>query len=448
MMRRPWTLLALLAIAYLSAPTSLTAERALAVDVEVVTVADSTAVIDWTTAARAANGVLAPLPVITTLEYRPASKDDWRRLQDSLVSAYHRAELTDLDPDRAYVYRILASGISLPDSLLAEGRFETLPRPPGDYLFSFATVADLQIALPGDPYYAVISEVRRGDGASEMLIGKDRVGQLFRTSADISRRLMLDINRHAEVAFTVVKGDLTQGSLEAEFREARRILDLLRAPFYAVPGNHDALLLPSTNGRSIWKNYFRNSRRQSFVHKGFRFLLLDSTYERVDGGTSHEGFLDADQIHWLQREISSSREPVFILMHHPPHRITLSGGQPAEPALDAIFAEGPVIGVFAAHGHRNALLSDPGEITATGSPPVVEGGPAVMYPGGFHIYRVFTGGYIQSFYQHSNLAALAESRSIQRNGPFAKQLSGLGEMAARNFTYLLEEHKLIPARAD
>ena len=169
MMRRPWTLLALLAIAYLSAPTSLTAERALAVDVEVVTVADSTAVIDWTTAARAANGVLAPMPIATTLEYRPESGNDWRGLRERLVSAYHRAEIGGLDPGSTYLYRILASGISLPDSLLAEGRFETLPRPPGDYLFSFATVADLQIALPGDPYYAVISQVRRGDGAS----GKD-----------------------------------------------------------------------------------------------------------------------------------------------------------------------------------------------------------------------------------------------------------------------------------
>src|SRR5690349_5111634 len=42
-----------------------------------------------------------------------------------------------------------------------------------------------------------------------------------------------------ELDLVVISGDFTQDGSEAEFKIAREFIDTLKAPVFAVPGNHD-----------------------------------------------------------------------------------------------------------------------------------------------------------------------------------------------------------------
>src|SRR5688500_18413513 len=53
------------------------------------------------------------------------------------------------------------------------------------------------------------------------------------------RRTVEDINKQTGIAFVVLTGDITELGTDDEIRRAKELLDLLKIPYYIIPGNHD-----------------------------------------------------------------------------------------------------------------------------------------------------------------------------------------------------------------
>ena len=71
-----------------------------------------------------------------------------------------------------------------------------------------------------------------------------------RHHVDLADGLAADLNAQAP-QLVVASGDFTQLGLEEEFREARRFLDALEAPAFAVPATTTCRSETSSRGSSI-----------------------------------------------------------------------------------------------------------------------------------------------------------------------------------------------------
>jgi 3',5'-cyclic-AMP phosphodiesterase len=127
----------------------------------------------------------------------------------------------------------------------------------------------------------------------------------------------------------VVSGDLTAAGSEADSVMARRLLDRLEAPVHVLPGNHD----------------LRASLRRAFELPGegeepidysidvgeLRLIVLDSIVPGEDRGA-----VDAEQLRWLDEELSKEPgRPAILAMHHPP----LSTGIPEWDGINLVRSE-------------------------------------------------------------------------------------------------------------
>ncbi len=132
--------------------------------------------------------------------------------------------------------------------------------------------------------------------------------------------------------FVLAGGDLV---FDANETSRTRAVDLFRlygdtlrnieAPVYTTPGNHDVVGLSTKSGIAAsdpmyGKKYFEDTigaRHQSFQHKGWQFILLDSI--GVLPGGKFRGFIDEEQLTWLAKELAraGTRTPIVILTHVP-----------------------------------------------------------------------------------------------------------------------------------
>ena len=167
----------------------------------------------------------------------------------------------------------------------------------------------------------------------------------------------------------VVTGDIASTPTDAEYAEARTLLDGLGAPVHVIPGNHD--------DRDGLRRHFDFPRTQAgtlsyALELGpIRLVALDSTEPGSDGS----GRVDAARLQWLEETLSADeRAPTVLAMHHPP----LATGFPAmdaigipddeRRALADIVARHPQVQVIiAGHVHR-AIIGAVGAATVLAIP--------------------------------------------------------------------------------
>ncbi|MCB1234189.1 MAG: metallophosphoesterase [Verrucomicrobiae bacterium] len=111
--------------------------------------------------------------------------------------------------------------------------------------------------------------------------------QWEKTAAELAR---------AEGDFILHLGDVVDGRREAQYPHYRRIRDTIGKPVFEIPGNHD----PET---AFETHLGLASADRSFAHGGVRFVLFNNS--RPD---SHEGFVTADQLAWLETECGAAAE--------------------------------------------------------------------------------------------------------------------------------------------
>jgi 3',5'-cyclic AMP phosphodiesterase CpdA len=154
----------------------------------------------------------------------------------------------------------------------------------------------------------------------------------------------------------LISGDLTDHGLDSEYEQVAEIVGRLGAPVHVLPGNHDdrdrlrrRFAVPGGSGTTL----------QYSVNLGPMLLVaLDTTVPGSDAGE-----LGAEQLAWLDRELSESPgAPTLIAMHHPPFLTAMPAfdriGLPAADrrGLEEIVARHPQVQALVA-GHVHRLIS-------------------------------------------------------------------------------------------
>ncbi|MEW5945674.1 MAG: metallophosphoesterase [bacterium] len=381
--------------------------------VELVTVTPSSAWIFWRSDSEGEFGVECS---------STRGEGDVRAFVHTFDRLRHLALADGLEPCGRYRFRIVSPGGG---RSFHSGWFRTPALPPGDFLFRFATFNDLhvgeavsgQITLPGLPFFSFTPGFRWS--------GSETPFWRFTTE-----KVVEEINGVEGVEFVIVKGDLTAEMKPEQMSAAREMLDRLTPPYHVMRGNHDRL---GADGADHLLETFRLERSwRSFEHRRHAFILLDTVMPRTGFGV-----FPRPQLRWLEKELRRFRRiPVFIFCHHPVMR-ALERFMPGRRRFLSLAASHPrVAGVFNAHSHRNKKVV----MRAGGRRvPFVETAAAVEYPGGYNLYEVYAGGYVQTFHRPHDLQC---SRWYEiTEGEFFGLATRLqfGGMRDRNFTWVYND---------
>ena len=184
------------------------------------------------------------------------------------------------------------------------------------------------------------------------------VGQLYRGMADSNRMLEAAI-AHLETLdrrpdLVLLSGDLVDEGHPEEYANLRRLLQGLKLPFVAIPGNHDH--------RENFRAAFTDQRYLP-AEGPLHFVVDDYTVRIVGLDTcvpgQHHGHIEPAGLDWLRFVLDGDRwKPTLVMMHHPPfttgipymddHRYIESG------ALEAILESfNNIEVVVCGHVHRN-----------------------------------------------------------------------------------------------
>jgi Icc protein len=384
---------------------------------ELATVSDDSAVVTWVT------NKTAP----STVECWGLDGSDCSASSDPGI--YHAVEIRGLAPGTIYYYRIATDALPALPTLQSPGIFRTFDRP-GDYLYSFASLNDMHVG-----------ETVSGEATE---IGGNPVPPSFR-QADPPYWKVMNEGAVAGIqsrgaTFTIVKGDLTSNGTQTA--EAKALLDPLSNVF-AIRGNHDKSLPAFLAGvydprgnPSITSVNDHSTEADPHLDFSFAapagggelfFVALDSWDNDMPlppsaplqpPGAVGGGRFTADQLAWLDQELARGKR-TFVFLHHPVSEIASVTAVPpviftvrqpdAVLFLQKIAAHPNVVGVLSGHTHRNWITPS---LLAPGVP-FVETAASKEYPGGYTIYKVFTGGYIQTFYKCTTADCLAWSEQTR-----------------------------------
>ncbi|MCM6777852.1 metallophosphoesterase [Nocardia sp. CDC159] len=386
----------------------------LATDLELVTVTATSAVLTWTTLT--ADG-RAPLAADSEVRVAPADSSAPARVlfADPEPTPYHFAEITGLEPGRAYRFEALSHGVRavpapnvatrMPGSPECIGEFTTLTPPPGRLLRTLALCNDVHFGEevsgliaaglppgvrqePGLPPYpevmlaALLDDLRRPDrGADQLLLA----------------------------------GDLTAEATPGQTRGVRGMLDdwgVAGRDWFATRGNHDrphvgaeyagCPIVADTDHHDCWGESFP-ARGELLLHDlgGLRLLGLDTTALDAAGGT-----IDRSQFDRLRTVLAADPDrPTLVFGHHPvtfESAISNIGGPDfvlnrADAAeLQSLYRSAP--GVFlqhSGHTHRNRRTRPDIPLPVE----FLEVAAVKEYPGGYTLLHLYEGGYQANFYK-------------------------------------------------
>lgn len=298
-----------------------------------------------------------------------------------------------LAPDTEYALEIAAeSGAKSEPSRYLPARVRTLPAPRGACVARFATLNDLHF---GEPRFGgkMTDDHEYGDAAPGFPLARETDGdvpywQLMNEDA------VADINA-AGVDAVVIKGDIADRGLRAQFEVAARTFAGFTAPWHAFLGNHDHY--GRNHGEEVdgYALLGQEPAPRAFDLGGWRMVLLDT----VEPGDHHGVFPD-ERLRWLEHELAESREraqPTLLLTHHQPvppeHAASYPNSIGIIPEhstrMFALLGRNPhVRGVLIGHTHRNRVRRYP----ASGAIPFVEVNCVKDYPGGFAVYELYDDG--------------------------------------------------------
>lgn len=435
----------------------------LATNLELVTLTETCAILTWFTGDPTRPddvGRLTPVPADTEVLLGTTQADLRPVFFDAAPTPYHYAELTGLEPGRPYVVVARSNGVvatASPSShgsplghsmvrAMPEGRIAfTTPEPPkGSYLFSIAlcndlhvgeTVAGLATQQAGQEIPPGIRQVDGGKPYPEVmaaaLTGGPRVVGEAHTPGEARER---------GADLLLAAGDITAEAKSGDVVTAKSFLDGFGAQgtdYLLTRGNHDRHHTGSDD--DAFKDTFFPEDPTWFAHehRGLRIIGLD-TYDKVGNGGDN-GMMSPTQVDFLRQTLTDRPEQQTIVFgHHPvgleasvtttePIIFDLEPRQSME--LESLYAETP--GVFlhhAGHTHRNKRT------LSTICPDVVfqEVAATKEYPGGFHLLRVFTGGYALNYYKFRHpMAQEWAERSRPEYGGLAPFYT-FGNVADRN----------------
>lgn len=150
-------------------------------------------------------------------------------------------------------------------------------------------------------------------------------------------KVLASLDKHEDLDFYIILGDLTDRSLQREFEWVAEAIDKAHRPVLTVVGNHDGLLF----GESIYKELF-GALNYSFSYSGIKFVLWNNNpYEW--------GYPDFD---WLESEVSDF-DRIVVASHQPPGKIERF--EDANDRMNEVLEREEVIASFHGHTHKFSL---------------------------------------------------------------------------------------------
>jgi len=214
--------------------------------------------------------------------------------------------------------------------------------------------------------------------------------RLTAESGELLADAIAQVNQTPCVDFTMFTGDMINTPYVNELMKFLPIANQLKCPWYAVFGNHDIsvggnlskqLYLDILNGHN--KNFHFSKPYYSFIpKKGYKVIGLDTI---IDDRITANGKLGKEQLKWLDKELSKSKnDVVLIFMHGPlvePMHSSSHTTLDANEALDIINKYKNPIAIFSGHYHTT-------KITQVGNVLHVSTPSLVSYPNAFRIIKV------------------------------------------------------------
>lgn len=153
----------------------------------------------------------------------------------------------------------------------------------------------------------------------------------------------------------IVSGDFTQRAKRSEYRQARAFVDSLKAPWFAVPGNHDITF------HHPWQRFFDPWKRyRRFIHPEIEPVFEDEEIFVVGINTARRIFFELD---WSHGRISSDQiaRVESLLSRAPGHLFKIVVGHhpflppPYAPNTRVVGHADRALASFERHGVRLAL---------------------------------------------------------------------------------------------
>ncbi|KAB2348302.1 purple acid phosphatase family protein [Actinomadura rudentiformis] len=426
-----------------------------AVDLELVTLTETSAILTWYTGVPGTDdglGRMKPAPADSEVEYGTHPGRLTQRATGPANTPYHYVEITGLEPGRTYYYRARSQGKAASATPLAFGQaagtphaygvfsFTTPQPPPGSFLFSVALCNDLHV---GETVAGLVGQLPWIKGI-EQVPGHPPYPEIM------AKALVEDARRRG-ASYLLAAGDVTSEAVPVDVGRARTLLDGFGSygrDYLVARGNHDrahegaahASCSPGQwQGRDCFRDGFFVEGPTYFTNDlhGLRVIGLDTYDKPGNGGDS--GGLGKEQYAWLESRLKDNPDqPTIVFGHHPLFvenaPLAITGGQSIEAgqAISILRAYDRAPGVFlhhAGHTHRNQRSVFPL------APRVVQQEVAAVkeYPGGFTLLRVHTGGYALNFYKtRGDLARAWSERSRQELSGLWPQLSLGNRVTDRN----------------
>ena len=194
---------------------------------------------------------------------------------------------------------------------------------------------------------ALAARAWAADGFEFVVIGDTRPrfeSESFRTFETLIPKV-----NEVKPAFVVNLGDLIYGygllSKEKQWDKYQQVIKAIQAPYYQVPGNHDAY---SKEARRIYRCRFGKSYAP-FDYGACHCVLLDNTEQ------GRWGYLGPAEVDWLKADLRETRaQSVFVFLHFPvwePERVAAKYHEFWVQTLHPLFMASRVRAVFGGHLH-------------------------------------------------------------------------------------------------
>lgn len=220
-----------------------------------------------------------------------------------------------------------------------------------------------------------------------------RINTSYRLTAESGELLddaVAQINETPNVDFVMFTGDMINTPYQKELIKFLAYANNLRYPWYAVFGNHDIciggylskkLYLDILNSHN--KDFNFSKSYYSFVpKKGYKVIGLDAV---IDTRITCNGRMDEEQLKWLDKELSRSKnDVVLIFMHNPLVEPFHSSGHlilNSDEVLKVINKYKNPIAIFSGHYHTTKI-TQMGNILHVSTPSLVS------YPNAFRIVKI------------------------------------------------------------
>jgi hypothetical protein len=449
-----------------------------AVNLELVTLTETSVILTWFTGDPSKGpdsfGRLTPVGADTEVWMGTSSGQLQQVYLDDTKTPYHYAEITGLEPGQPYFFVARSNGVPAVPASSASGSpfgtsvvrvgaapaaaFTTPLPPPGTFLFSVALCNDLHLGETVAGLATTVSGVGVPPGISQVP-GQAPYPEIMAGALGVEAR-----QRGASVLMAA--GDISSEAAQMDVTTAKSYLDAFgtyRSDYFVTRGNHDrphnsadAAACRAVAGADGYHDCFVDSFFPSGPTwyeanvNGLRIIGLDTYDKPSPSNGGDNGVMGAEQFAWLGERLADDPDiPTFVAGHHPvtvesdlttvgkPTMFDLDPQQALQ--LEALYAKAP--GVFvhhSGHTHRNKRT------TSTTAPNVTfqEVAAVKEYPGGFHLLRVFSGGYAMNFYKFRDADAQAWSErsrpeyagtapqytfgnASDRNAVFTRDFSGL-----------------------